>query len=62
MLVIHQADTQVIKEPDASDHVDRKIFRFGEVDGRLPFQFTDRQGDFVAVGGERAGGGTPRRG
>ncbi len=58
MFVINQTDTQVIEEPDASDHVDRKIFRFGEVDGRLPFQITDRQRDFVAVGGERASGGT----
>jgi hypothetical protein len=57
LFVINQTDTQVIEESDASDHIDRKIFRFGEVDGRLPFQITYRQCDFVAVGGERTSGG-----
>ena len=52
LLVINQPDLRVVEEAGASDDIDRKVFRFGELDGCLPFKIANRQRDFVVVSRE----------
>src|SRR5438045_410599 len=53
LFIINQTGTQMVEETNASDHVDRKVFRLGEVNNRLPLQTANRQRDFVTIGRER---------
>src|SRR5438045_1329690 len=57
LLVIYEADLQVIEEADAANDINREVLRLGEIHNGVPLHIANGQCDFVAVSDERTGSG-----
>src|SRR5436853_2655942 len=57
LLVIYEADLQVIEKADAANDINREVLRLGEIHNGVPLHVTNSQCDFVAVSDERTSSG-----